>query len=140
MNFISPAFAQETDTKPVTIPENNTIASDSPLTAPTPPEQDPVSMFLPLIVIFLIFYFLLIRPQQKRMKAHQQLVGGLKRGDKIVTSGGILGTIQKLDNDKNTADIEIAPNVTIQVYKNTITGLADTTTTEKTPAKKTKKS
>ena len=69
--------------------------------------QNGIGQFIPLILIFVIFYFFLIRPQQKKVKDHKTMVESLKRGDKIVTSGGIVGTVEKvLDNDR--AEIEIA--------------------------------
>ena len=80
------------------------------------------AQFIPLILIFVIFYFFLIRPQQKRIKDHKLMVAALKRGDDIITSGGIVGKIEKVyDNDK--VDVIIAENVTIQVIKSTIQSL-----------------
>ena len=66
--------------------------------------------FLPLILIFLVFWILLIRPQQKKMKQHREMVNNLKRGDKIVTSGGIIGDIVKVNENKELT-IEISENV-----------------------------
>tara|TARA_Y100000590_G_scaffold458490_1_gene613324 strand:+ start:61 stop:345 length:285 start_codon:yes stop_codon:yes gene_type:complete len=77
------------------------------------------AQFIPLILIFVIFYFFLIRPQQKKIKDHKSMVASLKRGDEVVTSGGIVGKIEKiLGNDK--VDIIIAENVTVQVVQSTI--------------------
>ena len=74
------------------------------------------AQFIPLILIFVIFYFFLIRPQQKKVKEHKAMVEGLKKGDKIVTSGGITGTIIRvIDNDK--VEVEIADNVTVEVIR-----------------------
>ena len=74
--------------------------------------------FVPLILIFVIFYFFLIRPQQKKVKEHKSMVESLKKGDKVVTSGGITGTISRvIDNDK--VEVEIADNVTVEVVKGT---------------------
>ncbi|EMH80127.1 preprotein translocase subunit YajC [Candidatus Pelagibacter sp. HIMB1517] len=79
-----------------------------------------LGQFIPLILIFVIFYFLLIRPQQKRIKEHKAMVEALTRGDNVVTSGGIVGKIIRvIDNEK--AEIEIADNVNVQVIKSTIT-------------------
>ena len=75
--------------------------------------------FIPLILIFVIFYFFLIRPQQKRIKDHKLMVGGLKRGDQVVTSGGIVGSIEKVHDD-DKVDLLISENVTVQVIKSTI--------------------
>ena len=80
------------------------------------------AQFIPLILIFVIFYFFLIGPQQKKIKDHKLMVAALKRGDEVITSGGIIGRIEKvLDNDK--VDIMISENVTVQVIKSTIQGL-----------------
>ena len=77
-----------------------------------------ISQFIPLILIFVIFYFFLIRPQQKKVKEHKSMVENLKRGDKIVTSAGIIGTIERIiDNEK--AEVLIAENVKVEVIKST---------------------
>ena len=77
-----------------------------------------IGQFIPLILIFVIFYFFLIRPQQKKVKEHKAMVESLKKGDKIVTSGGITGTISRvIDNDK--VEVEIADNVTVEVVRGT---------------------
>ena len=77
-----------------------------------------IGQFIPLILIFVIFYFFLIRPQQKKVKEHKLMVENLKRGDKVVTSGGIVGTIERvIDNDK--VEVEIAENVTVEVIRGT---------------------
>jgi len=79
-----------------------------------------LEQFLPLVLIFVVFYFLLIRPQQKRMKAHKELLGQLRRGDRVVTSGGIIGTINKLVSDTEVS-VEIAEGVRVRVVRSTIT-------------------
>ncbi len=77
-----------------------------------------IGQFIPLILIFVIFYFFLIRPQQKKVKEHKNMIEGLKRGDKVITSGGITGTIQRIiDNDK--IEVEIAENVKVEIVKST---------------------
>ena len=79
-------------------------------------ESSGIGQFIPLILIFVIFYFFLIRPQQKKVKEHKAMVEGLKKGDKIVTSGGITGVITRvIDNDK--LEVEIADNVTVEVIR-----------------------
>ncbi|WP_051247741.1 preprotein translocase subunit YajC [Inquilinus limosus] len=75
--------------------------------------------FAPLILIFVVFYFLLIRPQQKRAKEHRDMLGALRRGDRIVTGGGIVGTVQKVADDELT--VEIAENVRVKVIRSTVT-------------------
>lgn len=81
--------------------------------------QEMLSSFLPLILIFVVFYFLLIRPQQKRMKAHKEMLGQLRRGDKVVTSGGIIGTVSKVDSETEVV-LEIAEGVRVRVVRGTI--------------------
>ena len=77
-----------------------------------------IGQFITLILIFVIFYFFLIRPQQKKVKEHRAMVENLKKGDKVVTSGGITGTITRVvDNDK--VEVEIADNVTVEVVRGT---------------------
>ena len=85
-----------------------------------------IGQFIPLILIFVIFYFFLIRPQQKKAKDHKSMVENLKRGDKVIASGGIVGTVIKiLDNDK--VEIEISENVNVVIIKSTgIQGLLNT--------------
>ena len=81
-------------------------------------EGSGIGQFIPLILIFVIFYFFLIRPQQKKVKEHKAMVEGLKRGDKVVTSGGITGRVERLiDNDK--VEVEIAENVKVEIVKAT---------------------
>ena len=75
-----------------------------------------IAQFVPLILIFVIFYFFLIRPQQKRMKDHKAMVAALKRGDKIVTTGGIVGTVERVMED-DKAEVLISDNVTVEVIR-----------------------
>ena len=85
-----------------------------------------IGQFIPLILIFVIFYFFLIRPQQKKVKEHKAMVENLKRGDKVVTSGGIVGTVERIiDNDK--VEVQIAENINVEVVRATgIQGLINT--------------
>lgn len=75
--------------------------------------------FLPLILIFGIMYFLLIRPQQKKLKDHQAMVAALRRGDQVVTQGGIIGKVSKVKDD-GEIELEIAENVKVRVVRATI--------------------
>ena len=69
-----------------------------------------IGQFIPLVLIFVIFYFFLIRPQQKKVKDHKAMVEALKRGDKVITSGGIVGTVERIiDNEK--VEVQISDNV-----------------------------
>lgn len=97
--FVSPAYAQA-------------AASGGAMGA--------VEQFLPLILIFVVFYFLLIRPQQKRMKQHKEMLGQLRRGDRVVTAGGIIGTVNKMVNDTEVS-VEIAEGVRVRVVRSTLT-------------------
>ena len=77
-----------------------------------------IAQFIPLILIFVIFYFFLIRPQQKKVKEHKLMVESLKRGDKVVTSGGIVGTIERVvDNEK--VEVLISDDVKVEVIRST---------------------
>ena len=77
-----------------------------------------IGQFIPLILIFVIFYFFLIRPQQKKVKEHKLMVENLKRGDKVVTSGGIVGRIERvIDNEK--VEVLISDNVKVEIVKAT---------------------
>ena len=77
-----------------------------------------IGQFIPLILIFVIFYFFLIRPQQKKVKEHKLMVESLKRGDKVVTSGGIVGTIERgIDNEK--VEVLISDDVKVEVIRST---------------------
>ena len=83
------------------------------------PGGDLISMILPLVMIMGVFWFLLIRPQQKRLKDHQELVKNVRRGDTVVTGGGIVGKVHKVVDD-NEIILEIAENVRIRVVKSSI--------------------
>ena len=88
------------------------------------------AQFIPLILIFVIFYFFLIRPQQKKIKDHKAMVASLKRGDEVITSGGILGKIEKVQED-DKIDLQISENVSVKVVKSTIQGLVTSSKTKK---------
>ncbi|MFU8864209.1 MAG: preprotein translocase subunit YajC [Rhodobacterales bacterium] len=77
------------------------------------------AQFIPLILIFAIMYLLLIRPQQKKLKEHQAMVAALRRGDQIVTQGGIIGKVSKVKDD-NEIEVELADNVRVRVVKSTV--------------------
>ena len=90
-----------------------------------------IGQFIPLILIFVIFYFFLIRPQQKKVKEHKVMVENLKRGDAVITSGGIVGSIERvIDNDK--VEVLISENVKVEIIKSTgIQSLVNSTETKK---------
>ncbi len=79
--------------------------------------------FLPLILIFGVFYFLLIRPQQTRQKEMRAMLVALRRGDRVVTGGGILGTVQKVKEGSDEIEVELAPNMRVTVLRDTITSV-----------------
>ena len=103
--FVTPAFAQA---------------------AGTPSAGAAVAQFLPIILIFVIFYFLLIRPQQQKMKLHRAMVEALRRGDQVVTSGGIVGKVSKVQED-GMVEVEIAEGVKVKVIKATISQVLNKT-------------
>lgn len=84
---------------------------------------NPITAFLPLILMFAIFYFLLIRPQQKKAKQHKEYLAGLKRGDYILSGGGIYGRIQEVHGDKLT--VEIAKDLNIEINRSYVSGPAE---------------
>ena len=88
------------------------------------------AQFIPLILIFVIFYFFLIRPQQKKAKEHKLMIASLKRGDEVVTSGGIVGKVERILGD-DKLELLISENVTVQVVQSTIQSLLNTTDTKK---------
>ena len=77
------------------------------------------AQFIPLVLIFVIFYFFLIRPQQKRVREHKEMVRNLKRGDEVITSGGIIGKVDRVYED-DKLEIEISDGVKVNVIKNTV--------------------
>lgn len=102
--FVSTAFAQDA----------------APAAAAGP---DAMLQFLPIILIFVVFYFLLIRPQQKKLKAHKEMLAALRRGDRVVTGGGIIGTITKVDAEQEVVVLEIAEGVRVRVQRPMISGV-----------------
>ena len=86
--------------------------------APTPAAQDPFLGLLPFVIIFVLFYFMLIRPQMKRAKGQKKMIESLQKGDEVITAGGLLGKIIKVG--EQFVSLEIADNVTIQVQKQTV--------------------
>lgn len=103
--FISPAYAQ-------------TAAGSGNGTAA-------FMQFLPLVFIFVIFYFLMIRPQQRRMKEHRAMIDAVKKGDNVVTSGGLIGKVTRVQD--NEVEVEIAPTVKVRVVKSTLSSVGPMT-------------
>lgn len=89
--------------------------------APAGAASDPIMQFLPLIVIMVAFYFILLRPQQKRQKEHKSMIEALKKGDEVVTGGGVLGRIVEVGD--NFVSLDVADNVVIKVQKAAVSSL-----------------
>lgn len=86
-----------------------------------------IASLVPLILIFLIMYFLLIRPQQKKLKEHQAMVAALRRGDQVVTQGGLIGKVTKVKDEVGEIEVEIAPNVNVRVVRSTVSSVLNKT-------------
>ena len=95
--------------------------SDAMAAPPAAGQGDPLMSFLPLILIFVVFYFLLIRPQSKKAKEHREMVAALAKGDEVVTSGGLLGRISKVGD--NFVELEVADGVTVKVQRPAVANL-----------------
>ena len=92
--------------------------------------MESIGAFLPLILIFVVFYILLIRPQQKKVKQHREMLNNLRRGDKIITSGGIIGTINKVA-DNRELQVQVSENVEIKIAPGMVADLYISTEIEK---------
>lgn len=95
---------------------------------------DMLFSMLPLVLIFVVFYFLLIRPQQQKMKAHRAMVSAVKRGDKVLTAGGIYGSVVKIEEADDVAVVEIAKDVRVRVARPTISDVVNRTAQSAQPA------
>jgi preprotein translocase subunit YajC len=84
--------------------------------------QSAMIQFLPLVLIFVVFYFLLIRPQQRKAKEHRTMLGALRRGDRVVTGGGIVGTVVRVESPEEVS-VDIADGVRVRVVRSTITSV-----------------
>jgi len=102
-----------------TIKESAMLISPAYAQAAGGGQGDLLMSLLPLVLIFVVFYFLLIRPQQKRAKEHKAMLGALRRGDRVVTGGGIVGTIARVPNDEEVV-VEVADGVRVRVLRGTI--------------------
>lgn len=121
MSFISSAYAQ--------VAQSSGQGSENPLVN-----------FLPLILIFAVFYIFLIRPQQKKMKEHEAVINSVKKGDEVITGGGIIGKVSKIEEGSNIIHIEIADGVVVRINKATIIELiTKVVSQENEPEKKSEK-
>lgn len=121
--FISDSFAQEAVNATAAAPEFS------------------ITSLLPLILIFAVFYFLIVRPQSKKMKEHQNTVNNLKVGNKVITTGGIIGTVTEVLTKENQVEVEIADGVKVKILKNYVADLVrdEVAKTKKEVTKKGKK-
>lgn len=110
------------------------IIASGPLFANSAASGFDIMQFAPIVLIFIIFYFLIMRPQQKKAQSHQAMIKELRRGDRVVTAGGILGTIDKVINETEV-HLEIAPDVKVRVLKATISSLVAKTQPISEPTK-----
>lgn len=94
-----------------------------------------LTSLLPFVLIFVVFYFFLIRPQQKRAKEHREMVSQLRRGDKVITSGGLVGTVTKSVEGQETVEVEIASDVKVNIMRNMIADKRDKNDKAKASAK-----
>ena len=84
-----------------------------------------IGMLLPIILIFVIMYFLMIRPQQKKHRLHQQMIQALRKGDKVITSGGLYATVLNIKEKENMVVVKIAENVKVEIQRSSIAGLIE---------------
>lgn len=92
-------------------------------TAPAAGAPDAMLQFLPIVLIFVVFYFLLIRPQQKKMREHREMLSAIRRGDQVVTGGGIIGTVIKVIDESDELQVEIAEGVRVRVQRSAISAV-----------------
>jgi preprotein translocase subunit YajC len=111
------------------------LAQTAGTAAPAGPLGD-IGFFVPLVLVFVVMWFFMIRPQQRKQKEHQAMIRAAKRGDKIVTSGGILGTITKSNDADNDVEVEIASGVKIRVVRTAISDIVQRTPEAAKPASK----
>ncbi len=89
------------------------------------PQTNPLGLLLPFVLIFAVFYFLIIRPQGKRQKEHKAMVNALKKGDQIITTGGLHGTIQAISDESEVVTIEIADRVRVKISRGSISKVVE---------------
>ena len=123
MQFFTDAYAETTN--------EIEVGTGTTQQASQPEFTSSLMNFIPLIIIFVIFYLLIIRPQQKKVKAHEKMLSSIKRGDKVKTVGGLIGVIMKVDNKALILTIEIAENVEVKVSKSSIAEILTRTRDEK---------
>ena len=106
----------------------STAAYAADANAPAVPQENPLMQLVPFIFIFVVFYFLIIRPQQKKFKQHQALVASIKKGDKVILNSGIIGKVSKVETD-GVIEVEIAAGVNVKVVAATVSSVESNTKT-----------
>lgn len=127
--FINDVYAQESLTKATSSDTVTLQDSDALPKAPESPGNSWTSL-VPMVLIFAVFYFLLIRPQEKRRRAQQDLVSGVKKGEEVLTNSGIIGVVSKINDSDNTVHISIAKDVEIKMLKTSISDILSRTKKE----------
>ena len=120
--FINDVYAQESLTKATS---SDTVTLQDSDALPKAPESigNSWTSLVPMVLIFAVFYFLLIRPQEKRRRAQQDLVSGVKKGEEVLTNSGIIGIVSKINDSDNTVHISIAKDVEIKMLKTSISDI-----------------
>jgi len=120
--FINDVYAQESLTKATS---SDTVTLQDSDAIPKAPESigNSWTILVPMVLIFAVFYFLLIRPQEKRRRAQQDLVSGVKKGEEVLTNSGIIGIVSKINDSDNTVHISIAKDVEIKMLKTSISDI-----------------
>lgn len=105
-----------------TKPQHDSITLQDSDPLPKAPETPSTGWtgLVPMILIFVVFYFLLIRPQEKRRKAQQELIGGVKKGEEVLTNSGMIGTVTKINDSDNTIMVEVAKGIEIKMVKSAV--------------------
>lgn len=135
--IINTVYAE--DSQPIKQTDTMTLQDSDAL--PEAPEASPGSNWtslVPMILIFAVFYFLLIRPQEKRRRAQQEMVSGVKKGEEVITNSGIIGVVSKIDDSDNTVLLLVAKDVEIKILKTSISDILSRAKKEEVKAPKTK--
>ena len=115
---------------------NEALAQASEAINEAPVSESSLTSFVPLILIFVVFYFLIVRPQSKKIKEHQVLVNNLKTGNRVVTSGGIVGVVTNVFEKENQVEVEISEGVRVKILKNYVSDLVKKDEEKKSEVKK----
>ena len=115
---------------------NEALAQASEAINEAPASESSLTSFVPLILIFVVFYFLIVRPQSKKIKEHQVLVNNLKTGNQVVTSGGIVGVVTNIFEKENQVEVEISEGVRVKILKNYVSDLVKKDEEKKSEVKK----